>query len=251
MAAQSVDHHHLVGAIRRLLKAASWAMARANNAMPAVTKPRSGPSEQSKDPSTVTLPTVFVSDLRHFLDMPDDAPAPAGRMAAHLVRIVEAGTASPSGEPTRTSVPCTRRPGRRRCVGLIELVRLDVPPSIKWWCLVWRRRRCRERLGEFAVRPAWVLARGAAPAHRGQGPGCPVRMPQRQSGGESVASSASSIRANREVTSSRRFLRTCRVSRIPSSFRDKSPVSLIRWDATRLSYICVTEKIPPETSNRR
>ncbi len=86
--------------------------------------------------SAVTLTTVLVSDLRHFLGMPDDAPAPARRMAEHLGRIVEVGTASPTGEPTGSSIRCTRRPGRRPCVGLIELVRLDLPPSIEWWCPV-------------------------------------------------------------------------------------------------------------------
>ncbi|MDP9440588.1 MAG: hypothetical protein M3P34_00065, partial [Actinomycetota bacterium] len=79
---------------------------------------------------------MFVSDLRHFLDMPDDAPAPARRMAEHLTRIVEAGTTSPVGEPTVTLIPCTRRPGRRPCPGLIEVVRLHAPASIEWWCPV-------------------------------------------------------------------------------------------------------------------
>lgn len=101
-----------------------------------VEQPDRNLTNQVQTSPTVTLPSVFVSDLRHFLDMPDDAPAPARRMAAHLARIVEAGTASPSGEATRSSVRCTRRPGRRRCVGVIELVRLDVPPSIEWWCPV-------------------------------------------------------------------------------------------------------------------
>lgn len=86
--------------------------------------------------STVALAMVFVSDLRHFLDMPDDAPAPARRMAGHLSRIVEAGTASPAGEPTESSLRCTRRPARRPCAGLIEVVRLEVPPAIEWWCPV-------------------------------------------------------------------------------------------------------------------
>lgn len=80
--------------------------------------------------------TVFVSDLRHFLDMPDDVPAPARRMAEHLARIVEAGTSNPAGELTVTSVRCTRRPGRKPCQGRIQVVRLDVPPSIEWWCAV-------------------------------------------------------------------------------------------------------------------
>ncbi len=55
-------------------------------------------------------------------------------MAEHLAGIVEAGTTSPVGEPTVTSIRCTRRPGRRPCAGLIEVVRLEVPASIEWWC---------------------------------------------------------------------------------------------------------------------
>lgn len=31
---------------------------------------------------------VFVSDLRHFLDMPQDVPVPAPSMAEHLALIV-------------------------------------------------------------------------------------------------------------------------------------------------------------------
>lgn len=57
-------------------------------------------------------------------------------MAEHLTHIVEAGTTSPVGEPTVTVIPCSRRPGRRPCPGLIEVVRLDVPASIEWWCPV-------------------------------------------------------------------------------------------------------------------
>jgi len=35
---------------------------------------------------------VFVSDLRHFLDMPDDAPVPAKRLGLHLTAIVRTAT---------------------------------------------------------------------------------------------------------------------------------------------------------------
>jgi hypothetical protein len=35
---------------------------------------------------------VFVSDLRHFLGMPEDAPGPAKRMAEQLTSIVRAAT---------------------------------------------------------------------------------------------------------------------------------------------------------------
>jgi hypothetical protein len=40
---------------------------------------------------------VFVSDLRHFLDMPEDVPVPARRMAEHLTLIVRAATAGQGG----------------------------------------------------------------------------------------------------------------------------------------------------------
>jgi hypothetical protein len=35
---------------------------------------------------------MFVSDLRHFLDMPDDAPGAARKMAEHLSSVVRAAT---------------------------------------------------------------------------------------------------------------------------------------------------------------
>ena len=39
----------------------------------------------------------FVSDLRHFLDMPDDTPAPARRMAEHPTLVVRVATAGDAG----------------------------------------------------------------------------------------------------------------------------------------------------------
>lgn len=35
-----------------------------------------------------------------------------------------------------TSIRCTRRPGRRPCAGLIEVLRLEVPAPTEWWCPV-------------------------------------------------------------------------------------------------------------------
>jgi hypothetical protein len=77
---------------------------------------------------------VFVSDLRHFLDMPEDAPAPARRMAEHLTLLVRAATAGESGQSWVTALPCHRRPGRRPCTGHLAVFRSDVPPSIDWRC---------------------------------------------------------------------------------------------------------------------
>lgn len=77
---------------------------------------------------------MFVSDLRHFLDMPDDVAAPARRMAERLTSIVQAATAGDAGSEWVSALPCDRRPGRRPCPGHIAVLRTDVPASIAWWC---------------------------------------------------------------------------------------------------------------------
>jgi hypothetical protein len=77
---------------------------------------------------------VFVSDLRHFLDLPADAPGPARRIGEQLTLIVRAATAGDAGQPWVSALPCRRRPGRQACAGLIALIRTDVPPSIEWQC---------------------------------------------------------------------------------------------------------------------
>ncbi|MGI8983692.1 MAG: hypothetical protein ACR2HM_04035 [Acidimicrobiales bacterium] len=82
----------------------------------------------------ITLDTVFVSDLRHFLDMPEDVPGPARRMAEHLTLLVRAATAGDAGQAWVTALPCRRRPGRRPCMGHLAVFRSDVPPSIEWRC---------------------------------------------------------------------------------------------------------------------
>jgi predicted signal transduction protein with EAL and GGDEF domain len=42
---------------------------------------------------------MFVADLRHFLDMPDDVPGPARKMAEQLGFVVRAATAGEAGVP--------------------------------------------------------------------------------------------------------------------------------------------------------
>jgi hypothetical protein len=79
-------------------------------------------------------PEMFVSDLRHFLDVPDYAPAPARRMAEHLTLVVRAATAGDTGLRWVSAVKCQRRPGHRACAGYIAVFRTDVPPSIQWSC---------------------------------------------------------------------------------------------------------------------
>lgn len=78
---------------------------------------------------------MFVSDLRHFLDLPHDVPAPAARMAEQLGGIVRAATAVHEGAAWVSALPCRRRPGNRRCPGRIRVRRWDVETPIAWECV--------------------------------------------------------------------------------------------------------------------
>ncbi len=77
---------------------------------------------------------MFVSDLQHFLDMPDDVPGPARRMAEHLTMIVRAATAGSAGRRWVSALTCMRRPDHRACRGNLVLRRVDIPASIEWQC---------------------------------------------------------------------------------------------------------------------
>jgi len=77
---------------------------------------------------------MFVSDLRHFLDMPDDAPGPARNIAEQLGNVVRAATAAEAGTAWVSALPCRRRPGRRQCPGRIAVFRPDLPARIEWRC---------------------------------------------------------------------------------------------------------------------
>ncbi len=77
---------------------------------------------------------MFVSDLHHFLEMPDDAPGPAVRMAEHLTAVVRAATAGPAGLAWVSALGCGRRPGRKRCRGRMVVFRADLPAPIEWRC---------------------------------------------------------------------------------------------------------------------
>lgn len=78
--------------------------------------------------------SVFVSDLRHFMGMPEDAPGPAVRMAEQLTAIVRAATAGPAGLAWVSALGCRRRPGRRPCEGRMVVFRADLPAPIEWRC---------------------------------------------------------------------------------------------------------------------
>ncbi len=77
---------------------------------------------------------MLVSDLRHFLDLPDHTPAPALRLADHLRDIVRAATAGEQGAGWVSALPCRRRPGNRRCQGRIRVQRTDGRAPIGWEC---------------------------------------------------------------------------------------------------------------------
>lgn len=92
------------------------------------------PSEAPYASGSTVAEMMMVSDLRHFLDLPDDAPAPARRIAERLTLIVRAATAGDSGAEWVSALTCDRRPGRKRCPGHYAVLRTDVPPSIAWRC---------------------------------------------------------------------------------------------------------------------
>ena len=81
---------------------------------------------------------MLVSDLNHFLDLSDGAPAPALRLAQHFGNIVRAATAGDErvGDWWTSALPCRRRPGRRPCPGRITIVRQQPPAPIQWRCNV-------------------------------------------------------------------------------------------------------------------
>jgi hypothetical protein len=77
---------------------------------------------------------VFVSDLRHFLDLPGTTPGPARKMAEHLGSVVRAATATNAGTVWVSALTCRRRPGNRACPGHIAVFRADLPAPIEWKC---------------------------------------------------------------------------------------------------------------------
>ena len=49
---------------------------------------------------------MMVTDLYHFLDLPEDTPGPARRLAQHLDNIVRAATAGDASIPWISALPC-------------------------------------------------------------------------------------------------------------------------------------------------
>jgi hypothetical protein len=79
---------------------------------------------------------VLVCDLRHFLEISDDAPTPVVRLGLQLAAIVRAATARQAGSGATSAIGCTRRPSRRRCDGFIMVFR-RLNGEIAWSCDAW------------------------------------------------------------------------------------------------------------------
>jgi hypothetical protein len=79
---------------------------------------------------------MMVTDLHHFLDLPDGTPGPARRLAGHLSNIVRAATAGDAGIAWESALPCRRRPANRRCPGRMVVLRTEPPAPIRWQCSV-------------------------------------------------------------------------------------------------------------------
>jgi hypothetical protein len=79
---------------------------------------------------------MLVSDLQHFLDLPEDAPGPARRLAEHLGDIVRAASAGDAGTAWESALPCRRRPGNRRCPGRMVVSRTELASPVRWHCRV-------------------------------------------------------------------------------------------------------------------
>ncbi|KAF0957432.1 DUF3024 domain-containing protein [Rhodococcus sp. T7] len=77
---------------------------------------------------------MLVTDLRHFLDLPDEVPGPARRLAEQLYDLVRAATAGDTGTAWVSALPCRRRPGNRRCTGRMLVLRAATEGPIASEC---------------------------------------------------------------------------------------------------------------------
>jgi hypothetical protein len=78
----------------------------------------------------------LVTDLRHFLDLSEDAPGPARRLAEHLSNIVRVATAGDVGTAWESALPCRRRPAHRGCQGRMIVLLQEFGTPVRWQCSV-------------------------------------------------------------------------------------------------------------------
>jgi hypothetical protein len=79
---------------------------------------------------------TFITDIRHFLDERGELPLdnlPRRRRALRLAQLVEAGGPLEPGQFRETLVPCTARPKRRPCPGLMWVEKVH-DRRIFGWC---------------------------------------------------------------------------------------------------------------------
>src|SRR2546426_530742 len=83
------------------------------------------------------MPDTWITDMRHYLG-PDDRlgnmPVRALNVALFLGSVVAWVTSRPSGQVSRTNVPCRRSPKRRRCLGEIHAGFDHTSEAIIWQC---------------------------------------------------------------------------------------------------------------------
>lgn len=79
---------------------------------------------------------MLVTDLHHVLDLPEDTPGPARRLAEHLTSIVRAATAGDAGAAWETALPCRRRPANHRCAGRMIVLRTEPGAPVRWQCSI-------------------------------------------------------------------------------------------------------------------
>jgi hypothetical protein len=79
---------------------------------------------------------MLVTDLCHFLDLLEDTPGPARRLAQHLGNIVRAATAGDAGSPWVSALPFRRRPAHQPCLGRMTVVRPEPAAPIHWQCSI-------------------------------------------------------------------------------------------------------------------
>ena len=80
---------------------------------------------------------TWITDLTHFLDEegrigPTDGPA--RKLAEHFTAIVEMASRPELIVPPEHLVRCRRRPGRKPCIGHIEIDLDFENEDIIWWC---------------------------------------------------------------------------------------------------------------------
>ena len=80
---------------------------------------------------------TWIVDLRHYLTPAGaiaDMPSPARMLAEYFASIVLDATTNIEEEP---AVRCRRRPGRRRCIGVVMCYpSAEEDQSIHWYCPV-------------------------------------------------------------------------------------------------------------------